>query len=138
MMVAVRLPDHLCISDDPIVPVVHQRREPQRRLCSSIVIAIPVDGIAKVAFDEAEEAELVMLGPVGGGDEVIPPPLLIIVLWVRPLADADVTDSEHRRGEHAGVRSATDWRLRFQPESQAAPHDSVVPSGGCAPRELGS
>ena len=134
-MVAVRFPDDLGISGDPVVPVVDQRREPKRRLPSAPVIAVPVDGIAEVVVDEVEEAEPALGDLLGVRDQAVTPLALFVTLRKGPLANADVAYSE------PGIAALTSSRRvcvrpRLQPQGQAAPQLGVAQPVDRSPREL--
>src|SRR5438105_3854499 len=57
LVMAVWLPDNLGVSGYRGVPIVDQRREPQWRQPSALVITVPVDGIAKVGIRQSEKAQ---------------------------------------------------------------------------------
>jgi hypothetical protein len=137
-MVAVRLPDDLGVSADTMVTVVDERREPERRLASALVVTIPVDGIAEVAVDEVEEAEPVGGDLLGAGDQTVTPPALIVTLWDRPFADADVAYPESWIATRTSSRDVTASRPRLQSQRQAAPQLGVAQPIDRPPRELPS
>jgi hypothetical protein len=73
---------------------------------------------------------------IGLGDQAVAPHLLVIMLWVRPLANSQIADPEPGFRTCISARRVEDRGLWLQPEGQAAPQLSVAQPAGRSPREL--